>query len=218
MRWLLLSLALAALLAPPCLAEEKLEVRNIVDHSFSVDFASGSPLTLSVRSGEVQIVGVAEERITVEISGENAYRAQKLKVRFQKKDGGASMKISGGPRNGLTITVNNGAYVNDVATVSPSTATGSIAFRYYGTLTACEADTAGSAGTAAGSGTVANGSVTSSTIQFNTSGDYYWRAFFTGTGLNNNSISPCNEVLTVRQNTSDSSNTDRMPSMSSRRG
>ena len=44
--------------------------------------------------------------------------------------------------------------------------------------------------------------MTSSTIQFNTTGDYYWRAFFDGTGLNNDSISPCNEVLTVRQNTS----------------
>ena len=54
--------------------------------------------------------------------------------------------------NGLTITVNNGAYVNDVATVTPTTATGTIAFRYYGTLEAGEADTAGAAGTAAGSG------------------------------------------------------------------
>jgi hypothetical protein len=105
MRRLLPCLGLALLLALPCFAQDEFEVRNIVDHPFAVDFVSGSPLSLSVRSGEVRIVGVEEERITIEISGDNAHRAQKLKVRFQKKDGGASMRIWGGPNDGITITV-----------------------------------------------------------------------------------------------------------------
>jgi hypothetical protein len=103
-----------------------------------------------------------------------------------------------GPNNGLAITVNVGAWVNDVATVSPSSATGTVSFRYYSTSTACTADTTGTGGTDAGSGkTVTSGSATSDTKQFNTPGTYYWRAFFDGSGLNNDSISPCNEILTV---------------------
>ena len=45
--------------------------------------------------------------------------------------------------NGLEITVNPGAYVNDIATVTANNPAGSVAFRYYGTLEACEADTTG---------------------------------------------------------------------------
>src|SRR6185436_14407148 len=56
-------------------------------------------------------------------------------------------------------------------------------------------------GTAAGGGSLSSGSAHSNTVQFNTSGTFYWKAFFTGTGLNNNSQSSC-EVLNVRQPTS----------------
>jgi hypothetical protein len=98
--------------------------------------------------------------------------------------------------NGLTITVLPGAYVTDVASVTPNTATGSVAFKYYGSADDCANDTNG---TAAGGGTLTSGSATSSTVQFNTPGTFYWKAFFTGTGLNNDSQSPCNEILTVQK-------------------
>jgi hypothetical protein len=105
--------------------------------------------------------------------------------------------------NGSSITVNAGAWVNDVASVSPSSATGSVAFKVYPTSTDCTNDTNA---TAAGSGiSVSSGSATSSTLQFNNAGTFYWRAFFTGGGLNNNSSSACgDEILTVRQPTTTS--------------
>jgi hypothetical protein len=98
--------------------------------------------------------------------------------------------------NGLTITVLPGAYVTDVASVTPNTAAGSVAFKYYGSADDCANDTSG---TAAGGGTLSSGSATSNTVQFNTPGTFYWKAFFTGTGLNNDSQSPCNEILTVQK-------------------
>jgi hypothetical protein len=97
--------------------------------------------------------------------------------------------------SGTSITVNPGAYVKDVAAVTPSTATGTMAFKYY-TTSDCS-DT----GTAAGSGIqVVSGSASSTVVQFNTTGTLYWRAFFSGTGLYNDSSSACGgEVLTVSQ-------------------
>jgi hypothetical protein len=80
--------------------------------------------------------------------------------------------------------------------VTPSSATGSVAFKYYGSLADCTNDTSG---TAAGGGSLSSGSATSSTVQFSTPGTFYWKAFFTGTGLNNDSQSPCNEILTVQK-------------------
>src|SRR5205823_6123007 len=44
-----------------------------------------------------------------------------------------------------------------------------------------------------------SGSAHSNTVQFNTSGTFYWKAFFTCTGLNNDSHSGC-EVLNVTAN------------------
>ncbi len=98
-------LACAALLAPVCVAQTKLEATDIANHPFSEDFASGGKLRLHVRSGEVHVIGTAEDKISVELSGKKAYDAKKLKVRLERKDGTAEMRISGGPHNDLTITI-----------------------------------------------------------------------------------------------------------------
>ncbi len=98
-------LACAALLTPVCPAQTKLEATDIANHPFSEDFASGGKLRLRVRSGEIHVIGTANNKITVELSGRKAYDARKLKVRFDRKDSTAEMRISGGPRNDLTITI-----------------------------------------------------------------------------------------------------------------
>ena len=99
--------------------------------------------------------------------------------------------------NNSSISVTIGAYVTDVANVTPSGATGSVAFKYYPSLADCQAD---SNGVSAGGGAVSNGSSTSSPVQFNSSGTFYWQAVFTATGLNNSSSSACgDEILTVNK-------------------
>jgi len=98
-------LACAALLTPVCPAQTKLEATDIANHPFSEDFASGGKLRLRVRSGEIHVIGTANNKITVELSGRKAYDARKLIVRFERRDSTAEMRISGGPRNDLTITI-----------------------------------------------------------------------------------------------------------------
>jgi hypothetical protein len=121
-------------------------------------------------------------------------------VLHQRTDSTGTTDVSPA-NNGKTITVNAGAWVNDIATVTTG-ATGNVNFRYYGTLAACEADTAHAAGTNVSSNAVSSGSATSTAVQFNTVGDFYWRAFYLGDGLSP-SASPCNEIVhVVRVNTS----------------
>jgi hypothetical protein len=98
---------------------------------------------------------------------------------------------------GSELTVTPGAYVKDVATVTGTGATGSVDFRLYASSTACIADTTGTGGTDIGSSTLSGGSATSATHQFNTVGDFYWRAFYTGNL--SSSASPCNEIVHVVQ-------------------
>ncbi len=107
MRSFLLFPCLVALLAEPCLAEKKIEATDIVNHPFSVDFAPHGRLALRVRSGDVRVVGTDDDAISVDLSGSKIHdaRTRDVKVVFERKDGGARMRISGGPKNGLTITV-----------------------------------------------------------------------------------------------------------------
>jgi hypothetical protein len=98
-------LVCAALLAPGCIAQTKREATDIANHPFSENFAPGGKLRLRVRSGEVHVIGTDENKISVELSGAKAYDARRLKVRLERKDSTAEMRISGGPRNDLTITI-----------------------------------------------------------------------------------------------------------------
>lgn len=98
-------LACAAALAPAGLAQTRLEVTDVANHPFSADFAPGGSLRLQVRSAEVRILGTAEPRVSVELSGRRVEDARNLRVRFDRQGSSAHMRISGGPRNDLTITI-----------------------------------------------------------------------------------------------------------------
>jgi hypothetical protein len=99
-------LACAVLLAPACVGQTKLDATDIANHPFSEDFAPGGRLRLRVRSGEVHVIGTDQSKISVELSGRNAFDARKLTVRLARKGPRSDeMRIFGGPRNDLTITV-----------------------------------------------------------------------------------------------------------------
>jgi hypothetical protein len=93
------------LLAPAGFGQTRLEATDIVEHPFSAEFPSAGRLRLHVRSGEIHVLGVDEERLTVELSGRKVSEARKLKVILERKDSEGDLHISGGPHNELTITV-----------------------------------------------------------------------------------------------------------------
>lgn len=98
-------LTCTVLLASPSIAQSKLEATDIANHPFSADFAAGGKLRLRVRSADVHIIGTAENKISVELSGRSAHEARKLKVQLARRGGTAEMRICGGPRNDLKITI-----------------------------------------------------------------------------------------------------------------
>src|SRR5438477_6126068 len=98
-------LAAAALLTPASVAQTRLETTDIAGHPFSADFAAGGKLRLRVRSAEVRIIGTADNKISVALSGRNADEARRLRVRFERRGSTAEMRICGGPRKDLTITI-----------------------------------------------------------------------------------------------------------------
>jgi hypothetical protein len=99
-------LSLAVLLAPLALAQtNKIEVSNLGDHTFQVDYPSGSQLSIRVRSGDIRIAGSAENKITVKVDAKDPDRAREVKARFERLNNSAELSISGGPKNDVRITV-----------------------------------------------------------------------------------------------------------------
>jgi hypothetical protein len=104
------ALLFAAVLLVPAAArgaEPWTEATDLVHRPFSADFDAGGRLRLTVRSGEIHIVGTREPKVSVELSGRSAHdeKARKVAVKFRRDGRDGEMKISGGPTNELTITV-----------------------------------------------------------------------------------------------------------------
>jgi len=93
------------LIAASGAAQTKLDVGDIENHPFSADFKSGGKLRMYLRSGDFRVTGGADNKITVHVMGENAYRASDLRVRLEGSNDAADLTISGGPKNGLEVTI-----------------------------------------------------------------------------------------------------------------
>lgn len=86
-------------------AQTKLDVKDIENHPFTADFHSGGKLRMNLRSGDFRVVGGADNKITVRISGRNAYRASDVRVQLEGSDSSADLTVSGGPKNDLEVTI-----------------------------------------------------------------------------------------------------------------
>ena len=94
-----------AFLVPAGLPDSELKVTDLQNHPFAVDFPPGSNLRLHLRSGEFRIVGRADNRIAVHLNGRNAGNARDLTVRFRRSDNTADLRVFGGPKNNLEVTI-----------------------------------------------------------------------------------------------------------------
>lgn len=83
----------------------KIDVRDIVDHPLSADFASGGKLRMVLRSGDFHIEGTDANKVTVRVEGRNAWRASDLRVQLDRSSDSADLTISDGPKNELSVTI-----------------------------------------------------------------------------------------------------------------
>lgn len=79
---------------------------------FDADFPSGGQLRLQLRSGDVQITGSSENKITVRYGGEKAYLAKDVRVTWETQGDTGDLRLSGGPRNQFQILIGVPAQTN----------------------------------------------------------------------------------------------------------
>ena len=100
----LLAAALALTVASGA-AQTKLDVKDIENHPFTADFHSGGKLRMYLRSGDFRVVGGLDNKITVRITGRNAYRANDVRVQLEGSNDSADLTVSGGPKNDLEVII-----------------------------------------------------------------------------------------------------------------
>jgi hypothetical protein len=86
-------------------AQTRITVNDLSHHSFETDFPSGGNLSLHIRSAEIHIVGSHDNRLAVHIGGTEGSRSTNITAYFERSENSADLRISGGPHNNLTITV-----------------------------------------------------------------------------------------------------------------
>lgn len=85
--------------------QTKLDVKDIENHPFTADFNAGGKLKMYLQSGSFHIVGSAENKITVRVTGRNAYNAGDMRVQLEGSKDYASLTVSDGPKNDLEVTI-----------------------------------------------------------------------------------------------------------------
>lgn len=105
MRTPLLLATVLALSVASGTAQTKIDVKDIENHPFTTDFNSGGKLRMYLRSGNFHIVGGSDNKITVRITGRNAYRASDMRVQLEGSKDNASLTVSDGPKNDLEVTI-----------------------------------------------------------------------------------------------------------------
>ncbi len=106
MRSLFSLLAALTLLAVAAVSDvSKVEVKDLRNHPFSVDFPSGNRLRMQLRSGDIRIVGRDDNKIAVRLDGKNADHVQDLTVRFKRFDTESELRVFDGPRNDISVII-----------------------------------------------------------------------------------------------------------------
>jgi hypothetical protein len=104
MRVFLTALLVLALI-PVAVAQSKVEVKDLSNHPFNVEFPSNGSLRMHLQSGDFQVKGSDGNRIAVRMQGKNAGLAKNLTVRLKQSDHDADLRVFGGPRNELQMTI-----------------------------------------------------------------------------------------------------------------
>jgi len=86
-------------------SNSKTVTTKVAELHFEAPLPSRVSLRLYVRSGDIHLMGSDDDRISVEVSGKNAYKIDDLKHRLTVLDNSAEFHLSGGPRNDFQVTI-----------------------------------------------------------------------------------------------------------------
>lgn len=105
MRYAVAFLSAVFFLAVAAFAQNKIEVDDLAHHPFETGFPSGGQLDLHIRSAEIHIVGSDENKFAVHVGGTEGGNSTDMRARFKRSDNSGELRVSGGPHNNVTITV-----------------------------------------------------------------------------------------------------------------
>lgn len=98
-------LLLPVLFLASAFAERTVDLKEVGKESFETKFPAGGQLRVHVRSGEVVIKGIDEEKVRVHFEGTKSGQLSDVEVSFKASAYRGDLYISGGPRNDFRVIV-----------------------------------------------------------------------------------------------------------------
>lgn len=96
-------LFLPLLLVSYVLAEQSITTKETGKDSFEANLPASSQLRVNVRSGELIVKGIDDNKVRVHFGGKKANELEDVKVRLKTTGSKGELEISGGPRNDFRI-------------------------------------------------------------------------------------------------------------------
>lgn len=88
------------------------EIKATGHESFEADFPAGGELRLDIRSGELVVKGIDENKVRVHFAGSSSDQLRDVEVRLKTSGSRGELQVSGGPRNNFRIVVEVPKVVN----------------------------------------------------------------------------------------------------------
>lgn len=84
-------------------AEQSITTKETGKESFEANFPSAGELRVHVRSGELLVKGIDDNKVRVHFAGKNASQLSDVEVRLKMTGSKGELHIDGGPRNDFRI-------------------------------------------------------------------------------------------------------------------
>jgi hypothetical protein len=105
MRWALAFSAAVFLLPIPSVTQTRMDVEDLAHHPIEAAFPSDGQLDMRIRSAEIHIVGSDEDKVVVRVGGRQGSDSTDVRTHFERFDRYGKLRVTGGPNNEVTITV-----------------------------------------------------------------------------------------------------------------
>src|SRR5215467_2561775 len=105
MRKIAAPLLLVLLLCTAGFAQKSADVTQTGKDSFEADFPDNGDLRLDLRSGEINVRGIDDNKIRIHFEGRRGDEVHDVKVHFRSAGNAGEIHVEGGPRNDFIIMV-----------------------------------------------------------------------------------------------------------------
>lgn len=90
---------------PAALGQTSTESTYFGPQGYETSLEAGANLRLHLRDGDFRVIGTDAEKISIQVSGRDAYQAKNMKIQLKRSDRMVDLTLSHVPKNDFQVTI-----------------------------------------------------------------------------------------------------------------